>query len=320
MVVPVLLLCFLPACVSEFRTPIVVGPESLSRDVFDGVGGASGGGGGTRLLVDYPAQQRSAILDMLFAPLHGASLQHIKVEVGSDGDTTQGSEPSHARSATDIDFDRGYEVWLMQEAVKRRPDIQLSGLEWGIPGWVQAAGGLWSEANIDYLAGWATGLRERKGLNLTQLAVAYNEETYNASFIKAMRRKLDSEGLAHVRTIAPDSWGHMWAIVADMQADQELADAISIIGTHQECTGAPAQMPPAGTVELGKPLWSTEQHIGEMGSYAGCAPGTVSNDLPAWDYQAALELSRSINQGYIIANMTSTLIWTPVYSWYEHLV
>ena len=97
-------------------------------------------------------------------------------------------------------------------AVKRRPDIQLSGLEWGIPGWVQAAGGLWSEANIDYLAGWATGLRERKGLNLTQLAVAYNEETYNASFIKAMRRKLDSEGLAHVRTIAPDSWEWVAAV------------------------------------------------------------------------------------------------------------
>ena len=63
-----------------------------------------------RLLVDYPKQQQSAILDLLFKPLHGASLQHLKVEVGCDGDTTQGSEPTHARSATDVDFDRGYEV------------------------------------------------------------------------------------------------------------------------------------------------------------------------------------------------------------------
>ena len=110
-------------------TRIVVGTASLSEDVFDGIGGASGGGGGTRLLVGYPEPQRSDILDMLFRPLHGASLQHLKVEVGCDGDTTQGSEPTHARSATDVDFDRGYEVWFMEEAAKRRSDIQLSGLE-----------------------------------------------------------------------------------------------------------------------------------------------------------------------------------------------
>ena len=88
----------------------------------------------------------------------GASLQHLKVEVGCDGDTTQGSEPTHARSATDIDFDRGYEVWFLQEASKRRPDIQLSGLEWGIPGWVAEAG-MWSQTNVDYLTGWAVSCR-----------------------------------------------------------------------------------------------------------------------------------------------------------------
>ena len=91
-------------------TTITLSPTTLSAATFDGVGGASGGGGGTRLLVDYPEPQRSDILDLLFKPKHGASLQHLKVEVGCDGDTTQGSEPTHARSATDIDFDRGYEV------------------------------------------------------------------------------------------------------------------------------------------------------------------------------------------------------------------
>ena len=46
---------------------------------FDGIGGASGGGGGTRLLVDYPEPQRSDILDILFKPKFGLSLQHLKV-------------------------------------------------------------------------------------------------------------------------------------------------------------------------------------------------------------------------------------------------
>lgn len=46
---------------------------------FDGIGGASGGGGGTRLLVDYADPQRSDILDILFKPNYGLSLQHLKV-------------------------------------------------------------------------------------------------------------------------------------------------------------------------------------------------------------------------------------------------
>ena len=77
--------------------------------VFDGVGGTSAGGG-TRLLVDYPPATRSDILDLMFKPKFGMSLHHLKVEIGSDGDTTEGSEPTHARSATDVSFDRGYEA------------------------------------------------------------------------------------------------------------------------------------------------------------------------------------------------------------------
>jgi hypothetical protein len=106
---------------------------------FDGIGGVSGGGGGTRLLYDYAEPQRSQILDYLFKPGYGAALQVLKVEVGCDGDTTQGAEQSHMRTADDDSptaFDRGYENWLMVEAKKRNPDIHLSGLEWGVPGWL----------------------------------------------------------------------------------------------------------------------------------------------------------------------------------------
>ena len=211
----------------------------------------------------------------------------------------------------------------MEEAARRRPDIQLSGLEWGIPGWV-ARTGMWSQSHVDYLTGWAVGLRDRKGLNVTALAVAWNERTYDKTFIKEMRKALDIAGLAHVKTIAPDAWGRMWAIVADMEKDKDLTAAIDVLGTHQECYGSASQMPPPGTTGLGKPLWSTELHIGEIGSYAGCDVASTgkygSVDLPAWDIRAALHLARALNRGYLIANMTSTLIWTPIYSWYEYLL
>ena len=49
-------------------------------------------------------------------------MQVLKVEVGCDGDTTQGAEQSHMRHRGDNSstaFDRGYENWFMVEAKKR---------------------------------------------------------------------------------------------------------------------------------------------------------------------------------------------------------
>ena len=48
---------------------------------FHGIGGLSGGGATTRLLVDYKEPQRSDVLDWLFKKNYGASLQILKVEV-----------------------------------------------------------------------------------------------------------------------------------------------------------------------------------------------------------------------------------------------
>ena len=48
---------------------------------FDGLGAISGGGATSRLLVDYPAAQQEQILDYLFKPNFGASLQILKVEI-----------------------------------------------------------------------------------------------------------------------------------------------------------------------------------------------------------------------------------------------
>lgn len=63
----------------------------LTGGVFEGVGGLSAGAS-SRLLVDYPDKTRSEILDLLFMPGFGASLQHFKIEAGSDVNSTDGSE------------------------------------------------------------------------------------------------------------------------------------------------------------------------------------------------------------------------------------
>jgi len=55
---------------------------SLPGVSYEGIGALSGGGGVTRLLIDYPRALQDDILDVLFKPNAGASLQIIKVEIG----------------------------------------------------------------------------------------------------------------------------------------------------------------------------------------------------------------------------------------------
>ena len=77
--------------------------------VFDGIGGLSGGGATSRLLPDYSEPYKSQILDYLFKPHFGASLQILKVEIGGDIQSTEGTEASHMHSKDDENYERGYE-------------------------------------------------------------------------------------------------------------------------------------------------------------------------------------------------------------------
>ena len=58
---------------SEAASSITINGGSSGR-TFDGVGAVSGGGGNSRLLIDYPEPQRGQILDYLFKPGYGAAL------------------------------------------------------------------------------------------------------------------------------------------------------------------------------------------------------------------------------------------------------
>ena len=87
----------------------------------------------SRLLIDYPEPQRNQILDFLFKPNYGASVQALKVEIGGEGNSTEGSEPSHMHTATDENYNRGFEWWMMKEAKKRNPKITLHALAWDFP-------------------------------------------------------------------------------------------------------------------------------------------------------------------------------------------
>jgi hypothetical protein len=72
------------AVLTPYRATVVVN-GARSGPVFQGIGAISGGGGNSRLLINYPPRERARILDYLFSPHFGASLQLLKLEIGGGG-------------------------------------------------------------------------------------------------------------------------------------------------------------------------------------------------------------------------------------------
>ncbi|XP_072424371.1 galactocerebrosidase isoform X2 [Chiloscyllium punctatum] len=262
---------------------------------FDGIGGLSGGGATSRLLVNYPEPYRSQILDYLFKPNFGASLHILKVEIGGDAQTTDGTEPSHMHDENDENYSRGYEWWLMKEAKKRNPDIKLIGLPWAFPGWI-GCGTNWPYTCPDktayYVASWIHGAKSYHNLDIDYVGI-WNERTFNTKYIEVLRQFLDKIGLKNVGIIAADG---TWGIANDMLVDPYLNDAVEIIGAHY-----PGTLSSSNARKTGKKLWSSEDY------------STVNDNVGGGCW------ARILNQNFVNGNMTSTIAWNLVASYYKEL-
>src|SRR6185369_2431526 len=179
-------------------TSITVNGGSAGR-TFDGVGAISGGGGNSRLLIDYPEPQRSQVLDYLFRPGYGAATQILKVEIGGDTNSTSGAEPSHEHTRGVVNCSRGYEWWLAAQAKARNPNIKLYALSWGAPGWI-GGGNFWSTDSINYLLDWL-GCATSHGLAVDYLG-GWNEKGHNNTWYENLRSALDSHGYHNVKIVA----------------------------------------------------------------------------------------------------------------------
>uniref|UniRef100_A0A663DL91 Galactocerebrosidase n=1 Tax=Aquila chrysaetos chrysaetos TaxID=223781 RepID=A0A663DL91_AQUCH len=153
---------------------------------FDGIGAVSGGGATSRLLVNYQEPYRSQILDYLFKPSFGASLHMLKVEIGGDGQSTDGTEPSHMHYENDENYFRGYEWWLMKEAKKRNPKIKLIGLPWTFPAWI-GKGENWPydypDVTAYYIVSWILGAKQYHDLDIDYIGI-WNERAFSSKYIK----------------------------------------------------------------------------------------------------------------------------------------
>ena len=255
---------------------------------FDGIGAVNGGGATSVLLKDYPEPQRSQIMDMVYRPKYGASLSAILVEVPGDGNSTQGSMPSHSHYQGDHNYLRGYMWWVMQEAKRRNPALALDATSWSAPAWVS---NYWSDNMVDYYVDWLQGLREVHGLELDALG-CHNEKGWNADFAKHLRKAMNERGFRDVKLHGFGNRGNKkMEFLKQMQEDKELRDALDAICAH---TFSEIQLTPEErkmAEDMGKPIWNSEDHV----------------YLPGFD--CLISIVHCFNQNYIISGATRVINW-----------
>ena len=281
--------------------------------VFDGIGALSAGAT-SRFLPDYPEPQRSQILDLLFARSGGAALHWLKIELGGDTQSTCGTEPSPIRADGVINIDRGYETWLMQEAVKRNPEIRLYALPWGFPAWVGhgaceraahipplvnggcsndvvAADSISSQRMAKYHAAFVNATAHMSpALNISWIGL-WNEDSWTPANAEALRDALDSSSTTqHTRISAPDQGiggaGMVLQALANT-SDRGLRASIDAISVHYPKSISTEAMRAAAL-----PTWSSEDwSLDGSEAGAGC-------------------LARALNWNYVEGLYTSTVVWS----------
>ena len=275
---------------SQAASSITINGTS-SGQTFDGVGAVSGGGGNSRLLIDYPEPQRGQILDYLFKPGYGAALQILKVEVGGDTNSTSGAEPSHEHVRGDLNCDRGYEWWIMEQAKARNPNIKLAALAWGAPGWL-GNGDFMSTDTINYLVDWV-GCAKQHNLTIDYLSAAQNEKRTDANWTISLRSALNANGDQAVKIVYGEDYPGSWNPASTVASNATLKGVVDVIGGHYPCGYLSAESTctvSSTATGTGKTLWASEN--GSQDYNDGAKP-----------------LARGINRGYIDGKMTAYLNW-----------
>jgi len=268
--------------------------------------GAQSTAGSARLLIDYAQPERDAVLDLLFKPQFGASLQHLKVEIGGDGQISCGAEASGQRGGGSGAADwgaAGYEGWLMAEAKKRSPDLALLGLVYAWPAWVNPNGSSpWAspatEANAAaYVTAWVQGMHAAHNLSIDWVGL-WNEREYTQSYVFTLRAALDAAGFAGTQIVGSDRYWDPFA--TDYLGSAALRNATGALSQHYpncdtqghggQCAAAhPAAL--AAHAQYGTPLYSTE-------------------DYSCWtDDSAAVHWASKLNSNFIGGNTTFYSAW-----------
>ena len=137
----------------------------------------------------------------------------LKLEIGGDTQSTDGTETSHMHFRGDLGCSRGYEGWLAKEAKARNPDIKIWSLSWGVPGWIGNVSGnaptYYCDDNIDYQIAWLRCLKDTWGVESDYLGLWNERPQGSTDYVVKLKQEL-----AKKEALEKGSWSHFGSVLA----------------------------------------------------------------------------------------------------------
>ena len=249
--------------VSLTRSVVIDGSKANTKEnmLYRGNGMVSGNNS-SRLLLDYKYENPEAyweILEYLFGK-DGLNITHLKIEMGSDINSSSGTEPSVKRTEDEpADVTRGAGYQLAADAKAVNPDLTLDMLWWSEPKWVSSADDLYA-ARYKWYKETLDAAYETYGLEFDYVSAVQNERAYDADWIKYLSAHLKAEmgtpyDYSKIKIVGGDEVC-TWNIAEEMLYDEELRDAIDVVGSHYTSRSSDSAKKLAE--EYGKELWFSE--------------------------------------------------------------
>ena len=235
--------------------------NTAENKLYRGAGMVSGNNS-SRLLLDYKyeaPERYGELLEHIFGA-DGIGVNHLKLEMGSDINSSSGTEPCVKRSEDEkADVRRGAGYQLAADVKAKYPDVTLDMLYWSEPAWVTAAADVY-DARYRWYKETLIAAYETYGLVFDYVSVSRNERDIDSDWIKYIARRLKSEtecpyDFSAIKIVAADE-ENAWWIAARMADDEELRNAVDIVGSHY--TSHATEQAKLMSDRYGKELWFSE--------------------------------------------------------------
>ncbi len=301
------------AVVEESYYSVTIDGNTTNMDsgtIYRGLGVVTGNNS-SRLLMDYKTENPDAyweIMNLLFKPDYGAGLTHIKIEFGTDVNSSSGTEPCIMRSADEeADVTRGAGFMFAADALSINPDITVDLLRWGEPQWVTNAFNESTETGHKARYKWYKAALDKAydtyGIKFSYISADANEaDKVDTEWIIYLSNALENEtderyDYGAIKLIASDEVGS-WNISKAMMNNEELRNAVDILGEHYN-TWADKNAKTLNT-EYGKEIWYTEG----VASTNIAKLSVNSNGSGINGTNGALDVCNRIINGYYNGRMT----------------
>lgn len=235
--------------------------KTVDNKLYRGFGMVSGNNS-SRLLLDYKAQHPERyreILELIFGQSRLA-VNHLKVEMGSDINSSSGTEPCvMRRREEEPDVTRGSAFVLAHDAKTVNPKLTLDMLFWSEPRWVSDSDEVFDARYRWYRETLIAAYKKFK-IKFDYVSVNRNERAIDANWIKYCAKRLKSDydapyDFSKIKIVAADEEGS-WNICDIMTDDGELREAVDVIGSHytSHCTNNARLL----SDKYGKEIWFSE--------------------------------------------------------------